>query len=142
MKKDLSNYFSPFLKHWNEHRQSKFLQERSFRFQRDIFILEEERNPTVKELWKWIKVNVSGKNVKNLPAMQETWVWSQGWEDLVEKETATHSSILAWKIPWTEEPDWLLQSIGSQRLGYDLVAKSTTIVKVKPRFIKSKKCQN
>ena len=42
--------------------------------------------------------------VKNLPAMQETWVRSLGWEDLLEKEMATHSSILAWKIPWTEEP--------------------------------------
>ena len=44
------------------------------------------------------------QTVKNLPAMQETWVHSLGWEDLLEKGTATHSSILAWKIPWTEEP--------------------------------------
>ena len=42
--------------------------------------------------------------VKNLPAMQETMVWSLGWEDPLEKEMATHSSILAWKIPWPEEP--------------------------------------
>ena len=42
--------------------------------------------------------------VKNLPAMQETWVWSLGWEDPLEKGMATHSSILAWRIPWTEEP--------------------------------------
>jgi len=42
--------------------------------------------------------------VKNLPAMQETWVGSLGWEDLLEKGMATHSSILAWRIPWTEEP--------------------------------------
>ena len=42
--------------------------------------------------------------VKNLPAMQETWVRSLGWEDLLEKGKATHSSILAWRIPWTEEP--------------------------------------
>ena len=45
--------------------------------------------------------------VKNLPEMQETWVRSLGWEDLLEKETATHSSILAWEIPWTEEPGGL-----------------------------------
>ena len=51
--------------------------------------------------------------VKNLPAMQETWVRSLGQEDPLEKEMATHSSILAWRIPWTEEPD-RLQSIGSQ----------------------------
>ena len=56
--------------------------------------------------------------VKHLPAMQETWVQSLGWEDPLEKETATHSSTLAWKIPWTEEPS-RLQSMGSQRVGYD-----------------------
>ena len=56
--------------------------------------------------------------VKHLPRMQETWVQSLGWEDLLEKEMATHSSILAWKIPWTEEPG-RQQSMGSQRVGYD-----------------------
>ena len=45
--------------------------------------------------------------VKNLPAMQETWVQSLGWEDLLEKEMANHSSILAWEIPWTEDPGGL-----------------------------------
>ena len=56
--------------------------------------------------------------VKNLPAMQETWVHSLDWEDPLEKKMATHSSILAWRIPWTEEPDGL-QSMGSQRVGHD-----------------------
>ena len=51
--------------------------------------------------------------VKNLPAMQETWVRSLGWEDPLEKEMAIHSSILDWKIPWTEEPGGL-QSMGPQ----------------------------
>ena len=51
--------------------------------------------------------------VKNLPAVQETRVRFLGWEDLLEKEMATHSSILAWRIPWTEEPG-RLQSIGFQ----------------------------
>ena len=46
----------------------------------------------------------SGSLVKNLPEMHETWVRSLGWEDPLEKEMATHSSILAWEIPWTEEP--------------------------------------
>ena len=55
---------------------------------------------------------------KNLPAMQETWVQSLGGEDLQEKEMATHSSILAWRIPRTEEPGGL-QSTGSQRVGQD-----------------------
>ena len=56
--------------------------------------------------------------VKRLPAVRETWVRSLGWEDLLEKETAPHSSTLAWKIPWTEEPG-RLQSMGSQRVGHD-----------------------
>ena len=56
--------------------------------------------------------------VKNLPAMQETWVQSLGQEDPLEKEMATHSSILAWRIPWTEESGGL-QSIESQRVRYD-----------------------
>ena len=51
--------------------------------------------------------------VKNLPAMQETHVQSLGWEDPLDEEMATHSSILAWRIPWTEEPS-RLQSMGSQ----------------------------
>ena len=56
--------------------------------------------------------------VKNLSATQEMWVQSLGGEDPLEKEMATHSSILAWKIPWTEEPGGL-QSMGSQRVGHD-----------------------
>ena len=54
-----------------------------------------------------------------VPTMWETWVQCLGWEDLLEKEMATHSSILAWKIPWMEEPGRLLQSMGSQRVGHD-----------------------
>ena len=57
--------------------------------------------------------------VKHLPTMRETRVQSLGQEYLLEKEMATHSSILAWKIPWTEEPG-RLQSMGSQRVGHDL----------------------
>ena len=60
------------------------------------------------------------QRIKHLPAMQETWVRSLGWEDPLEKEMATHSSILAWRIPWTEEPGGL-QSMGSQRVGQDWV---------------------
>ena len=56
--------------------------------------------------------------VKNLPAIQETQVQSLGREDPLEREMATHSSILAWRIPWTEEPGGL-QSMGSQRVGHD-----------------------
>ena len=56
--------------------------------------------------------------VKHLPTMQETWVQSLGWEDLLEKEMGSYSSILAWKIPRLEEPG-RLQSMGSQRVGHD-----------------------
>ena len=58
------------------------------------------------------------QRLKLLPAMQETWVRSLGQEDPLEKEMATHSSILAWRIPWTEELGGL-QSTGSQRVGHD-----------------------
>ena len=56
--------------------------------------------------------------VKHLPAVQETQVQSLSWEDPLEKEMATHSSTLAWKIPWTEKPGGL-QSMGLQRVGHD-----------------------
>ena len=58
------------------------------------------------------------QRLKHLPAMRETWVQSLGWEDSLEKEMATHSSILAWRIPRTEEPGGL-QSTGSQRVRHD-----------------------
>ena len=56
--------------------------------------------------------------VKNPLAMQETWVQSLGWEDPLEKRKATHSSTMAWRIPWTEEPD-RVQYMGSQKVGHD-----------------------
>ena len=58
------------------------------------------------------------QRLKHLPGMLETWVLSLGQEDPLEKEMATHCSILVWKIPWTEERGWL-QSMGSQRVGHD-----------------------
>ena len=64
------------------------------------------------------QASLVAQTVKHLSAMQETRVRSLGWEDPLEKETAAHSSILAWKIPWMAEPDRLL-SMGSQRVGHD-----------------------
>ena len=58
------------------------------------------------------------QTVKNLPAVQETWVGSLGWDDPLEKGMVTHSSILAWSIPWTEEPGGL-QSMESHRVRHD-----------------------
>ena len=63
--------------------------------------------------------------VKNLPAMQETRVLSLGWEIPLEEGMAIHSSIIAWRIPWTEKPGEL-QSLGSQRIGHDRVTKTHT----------------
>ena len=56
---------------------------------------------------KFMRASLIAQSVKNLPAMQETWVQFLGQEDPLEKEKATHFSILAWRIPWTEEPDGL-----------------------------------
>ena len=62
--------------------------------------------------------SLMAQRLKRLPVVQETQVRSLGWEDPLEKEMATHSSILAWEIPWTEEPGGL-QSTGSQRVRHD-----------------------
>ena len=70
--------------------------------------------------------------VKNLSAVQETLVWFLGQKDPLEKGMATHSSILAWRIPWTEEPGGL-QSMGSQRVGHDWATRHTlTLLTVDP----------
>ena len=61
--------------------------------------------------------------VKNPPAMQETWVRSLGQENPLEKEMVTHSSIVAWEIPWTDRPD-RLYSMGLQRVGHDLATET------------------
>ena len=62
--------------------------------------------------------SLAAQTVRNLPSLQETWVLSLIWEDALEKEMATHSNILARRIPWTEETGGL-QPIGSQRVGHD-----------------------
>ena len=65
-----------------------------------------------------LRLPLVAQTVKRLSAMQEVGVRSLGWEDPLEKEMAAHSSILAWKIPWTSEPG-RLPSMGSQRVGHD-----------------------
>ena len=65
--------------------------------------------------------------VKNLSAMQETQIWSLRWEDPLDKRMATHSSIFAWRIPWTQEPGWL-QFMGSQRKEHDWAIYTFTVL--------------
>ena len=80
------------------------------------------------------------QRLKHLPGMQETWVWSLGQEDCLEKEMATHSSTLAWKIPWTKEPG-RLQSMGSQRIRHDWVTSlhfTTASEKGLPQWLSGK----
>ena len=81
-----------------------------------IIILSEVRKKD-KDKYYMISLMVA-QRLKRLPSMRETWVRSLGREDPLEKEMATHSSILAWRISWTEEPG-RLQSTGSQRVGHD-----------------------
>ena len=84
--------------------------------------------------WLMLRKNASlvAQRLKHLPGMWETWVQSLGREDPLEKEMATHSSTLAWRIPWREEPG-RLQSMGSQRVGHDWVASFTSLTYVKKR---------
>ena len=88
------------------------------------FILEaEEMSLNLSSLACWSLKSVSGctslvaQRLKHLPPMRETRVQSLGWEDPLEREMVTHSSILAWRIPWAEEPG-SLQSTGLQRVGH------------------------
>ena len=83
------------------------------------FVVQEENKSYrfVLQRQSWF-CSLVAQRVKHLPAMQETRVQFLGWEDPLEKEIATHSSILAWKIPWVEKPV-RLQSMGSQRVGHD-----------------------
>ena len=74
--------------------------------------------PLLKGRTRITEASLVAQLVKNLPVMQETWVQLLGWEDPLEESTATHSSILTWRIPWTEEPA-RMQSMGSQRVGHD-----------------------
>ena len=73
------------------------------------------------------QASLVAQRLKRLPGMWETWVWSLGQEDPLEEEMATHSSTLAWRIPWREEPG-RLQSMGSQRVGRDWATSLYTIL--------------
>ena len=85
------------------------------------------QSPFIPETQLYFCTSLVAQMVKNWPAMQETWVRSQGWDNPLEKEMATHSSILAWRIPWTEDPGGL-QSMGSQRVRHDWATFTWAIV--------------
>ena len=82
------------------------------------------KNMTLGIGWYILEASLVAQRIKRLPAMQETHVRSLGWENPLEKEMATHSSILAWRIQWIEELG-RLQSTGSQRVGHDWVTSPT-----------------
>ena len=73
-----------------------------------------------------VRASLVAQMVKNLPAMREIWIQSLGWKDPLKKEMATHSSILSWRILWTEEPGGL-QSMGSQRVRHNWVTGISSI---------------
>ena len=81
-------------------------------------------------------VSLVAQLVKNLPGMRETWVQSLGWEDALKKGKATLSTVLAWRIPWTEEPG-RLQSVGSQESDMtEKLSQPTVLVVLKSNFFK------
>ena len=93
-----------------------------------------QRAKMIEQPYLWERPSLVAQWVKSLPAVRENHVWSLAWEDPLEKEMATHSSILAWRTPWTEKPGGL-QSMGSQRLGHDWVTSTFTFTYEKIRKI-------
>ena len=79
------------------------------------------------------RASLVAQMVKNLPAMQEIWVQSLGWEDSLEKEITIHSGILVWRIPWTEKPGGL-QSMGSQRVRHDWAINITQVMDIEKLY--------
>ena len=87
-------------------------------YSKDVCNIRRARFAWILNKGQSLRASLVVQTVKNLPATRETWVQSLGQEDPLKKEMATHSSILAWRIPWTEEPGGV-QSMGSQRVGHD-----------------------
>ena len=86
-----------------------------------LIVIHDDWNQGIGPMFYRVATSLVAQTVKRLSTMQETRVQALGWEDPLEKEMATHSSTIAWKIPWTEEPG-RLQSMGSQTVGHDWVA--------------------
>ena len=125
----LLTYFTccAFIFIWTREMKSLKSKFKWFSYSSSKWVVKDQRQLAIStmHLAQELLVNVQSliaQLVKNLPAIQEVWVWFLGWEDPLEKEMATHSSIRAWRIPRTEEPGGL-QSMGSQWVGHDLVTK-------------------
>ena len=84
-------------------------------------------------MWGLFGASLVAQRLKHLPGMRETRVWSLGWDDPLEKEMATHSSTLAWRIPWREEPG-RLQSMGLQRAGHEWATLLTYLLALATHF--------
>ena len=93
-----------------------------------IFLTQGSKLHLLCHLHFFLGVSVVAQLVKNPPAMRETWVWSLCWAEPLEEGMATHSSILAWRIPGTEEPGGL-QSMGPQRVGHDCMTKHSLLAR-------------
>ena len=116
----LRNRFPSFLTYLFSCLQLPVILDNSFKRQMQLFRLLKGSGQWLFAASYYCGVSLMVQRLKRLPAMKETWVRSLGWEDPLEKEMATHSSVLAWRIPWTEEPGGL-QSTGSQRVRHDWV---------------------
>ena len=99
---------------------------RSSWVQTTCFILAQGRRRYLWCLRRTIRASLVAQTITTRHATQDTWVWSLGWEDSLDKGMSTHSSVLAWRIPWTEEPGGL-QSTGSQRVRHDREALTPTL---------------
>ena len=96
----------------------------------------EGKERKIKTYYKLYWASLVTQTVKNLPAMQKTQVRFLGWEDPLEEKTATHSSTLAWRIPWTEEPGGL-QSMGSPRVEHNWVTNTFTFIKFRASLVRT-----
>ena len=105
------------------------------------FIIPDEPKLSCINVILYLRASLVAQTVKNLTAMQETWVWSLGWEDHLGEEMATYSGILAWRIPWTEEPGGL-QSTGSQRVWHNWATNTHTHTHTHTHKIGWDRCQS
>ena len=106
---------------WIPRKDIRNTKKKQYCFSHDVLLVNDFEN-----MCHDLEASLVAQIVKNLPAIKQTWAQSLGWEDPLEMGMATHSSILPWRIPLTEEPS-RLQSMGSQRVGHDWVTTFSTV---------------